>query len=144
MMRLALRIFGIVVGILALAILGFGGWIVVARQDALQLASAVTAKTVCANVFMAGRDVDAIVQADLLSLGYQVFHLMKIDVEAFSDSLPNVTRNISRDGAAPASRTINPGSAPPRSRFRPGQARTRFGRPARRWNCPRTRACRRR
>lgn len=82
MMRLALRIFGIVVGILALAILGFGGWIVVARQDALQLASAVTAKTVCANVFMAGRDVDAIVQADLLSLGYQVFHLMKIDVDA--------------------------------------------------------------
>lgn len=81
-MRLALRIFGIVLGILALAIFGFTGWIVIARQDALQLASAATAKIVCSNVFMAGRDADATFQADLLALGHPILRLMKIDVSA--------------------------------------------------------------
>jgi CubicO group peptidase (beta-lactamase class C family) len=81
-MRWALRIFGFAVAILALAILGLGGWIVIARRDALQLASAATAKIVCSNVFMAGRDVDAVFQADLLALGHPILHLMKIDVNA--------------------------------------------------------------
>lgn len=80
MMRRALRIFGVVVGLLALTIVGLGAWIAIARQDVLQLVTAGTAKTVCSNVFMAGREVDAIVQADLLALGYQIFHLVKIDV----------------------------------------------------------------
>ena len=80
-MRWALRIFGIVVGILALAILGFGGWIVIARQDVLQLVTASTAKTVCSHVFMAGREADAIVQTDLLALGYRIFHLVRVDVD---------------------------------------------------------------
>ncbi|WP_426410108.1 serine hydrolase domain-containing protein [Bradyrhizobium ganzhouense] len=81
-MRMALRIFGIVVGILALAILGFGGWIVIARQDVLQLVSAAAAKTVCWNVFMAGRDPDAIVQADLVAVEHPIFRWVKIDVNA--------------------------------------------------------------
>src|SRR6478735_6899460 len=81
-MRLALKIFGIVVGILALAILGFGGWIVIARQDVLQLVSAAAAKTVCWNVFMAGRDADAIVQADLVTVEHPIFRWVKIDVNA--------------------------------------------------------------
>ena len=82
MMRLALRIFGIVVGILVLAILGLGGWIVIARQDVLQLVSAAAAKTVCWNVFMAGRDADAIVQADLVAVEHPIFRWVKIDVNA--------------------------------------------------------------
>jgi hypothetical protein len=81
-MRLALRIFGFVLGILALAIVGFTGWIVIARHDALQLASAATARTVCSNVFMAGRDADATFQADLLALGHPLLRLLKIDVSA--------------------------------------------------------------
>lgn len=80
-MRLAFRIFGLIVGAIALAIAGLGCWILIARQDALQLATAAAAKTVCSNIFMAGRDKDAIVREDLLALGHRVFHLMKIDVD---------------------------------------------------------------
>jgi CubicO group peptidase (beta-lactamase class C family) len=81
-MHWALRLFGFVVGILAVAILGLIGWIVIARQDELQRISAAAAKIVCSNVFMAKRDVDAIVRADLLALGLPIFRLIKIDVSA--------------------------------------------------------------
>jgi CubicO group peptidase (beta-lactamase class C family) len=81
-MHRALKLFAFIVGMLALAMVGLGGWIAIARQDELRLASAYAAKTVCSNVFMAGRDVDAILQADLLALGHPVFRLMKIDVSA--------------------------------------------------------------
>jgi CubicO group peptidase (beta-lactamase class C family) len=81
-MHWALRLFGFIVGILALAMLGLSGWIIIARQDELQLASASAAKTVCSNVFMAKRDVDPILRTDLLALGHPIFRLMKIDVSA--------------------------------------------------------------
>lgn len=81
-MRWAFRIFGFVLGILALAIVGLTGLIVLARHDALQLASAATAKIVCSNVFMAGRDADATFQADLLAVGHPILRLLKIDINA--------------------------------------------------------------
>lgn len=86
-MRWALRIFGFVLGISALAIAGLTGWIVIARHDALQLASAATARTVCSSVFMAKRDADATFQADLLALGHPILRLMKIDVSAADHSV---------------------------------------------------------
>lgn len=81
-MRRALRIFGVVVGLLALATVGFGSWIVIARQDALQLASAAAAKAVCSNVFMAGREVGAIMQADLVAVEHPILRLVKANVDA--------------------------------------------------------------
>lgn len=81
-MRWALRILGYLLGILALAIVGLGGWIVITRQDVLQLVTGATAKTVCSHVFMAGRDVDAIVQADLVAVEHPIFRLVKVDVDA--------------------------------------------------------------
>lgn len=81
-MRRALRLLFVVVGALALAILGLGGWIVIARQDQLQLASAFVAKIVCSNVFIARRDVNTTFQTDLLPVGHPIFRLLKIDVSA--------------------------------------------------------------
>jgi CubicO group peptidase (beta-lactamase class C family) len=86
-MHRALRLFGLVTGTLALAILGLCGWIVIARQDALQLASAAVAKSVCSNVFIAKRDVDAILQTDLLPVGHPIFRLMKINVNTVDHSV---------------------------------------------------------
>ncbi|MGM4895847.1 serine hydrolase domain-containing protein [Tardiphaga sp. 839_C3_N1_4] len=86
-MHWALRLFGFVVAVLALAILGLGGWIVIAHQDELQLASAAAAKTICSNVFMAEREADAILRTDLLALGHPIFRLMKIDVSAADHSV---------------------------------------------------------
>jgi CubicO group peptidase (beta-lactamase class C family) len=86
-MHQALRLFGFAVGILALTILGLTGWVVIARQEELRLASAAAAKIVCSNVFIAKRDVDAILRADLLALGHPIFRLMKIDVSAVHHSV---------------------------------------------------------
>jgi hypothetical protein len=58
------RIFGFffmfLFAVLALGIFGLSGWVALARRDALELASAYAAKTVCSNVFMVKRDVDSI------------------------------------------------------------------------------------
>jgi len=86
-MHWTLRLISFVIGILALAILGLSGWILVARQDTLQLASAAAAKIVCSNVFVAKRDVDTIWRTDLLTLGHPIFRLMKIDVSAVDHSV---------------------------------------------------------
>lgn len=79
-MRLTLRVFGLFAAIVVLGILGLGGWFAIFRRDALETGSSYAAKTVCSNVFMASRDVDSILRTDLLAIGYQIFHLMKISV----------------------------------------------------------------
>ena len=79
-MRLAARVFTFIALIVVLAILGLVGWFAVFRRDALENGSAYAAKTVCSNVFMANRDVDSILQNDLLAIGHPIFHLMKINV----------------------------------------------------------------
>jgi CubicO group peptidase (beta-lactamase class C family) len=79
-MRWVFGLFKFFIAILVLGILGLGAWIVFADRDALENASAYTAKTVCSNVFMANRDVDSILRTDLLALGHPIFRLMKIDV----------------------------------------------------------------
>ncbi|MBV9066323.1 MAG: hypothetical protein JO004_11240, partial [Methylobacteriaceae bacterium] len=80
-MRWTLRFFGFVAAIPAFATLALWAWVTFVRPDVLQLASAYAAKTVCSNVFIAKRDVDAIVRTDLLALE-PIFHLMKIEVSA--------------------------------------------------------------
>jgi CubicO group peptidase (beta-lactamase class C family) len=81
-MRWTLRAFAFLVAILALGILGLGGWLNLVRPELLPLASAYAAKTVCSQVFIAKRDSGAILRADLLALGHPIFNVMKIDVSA--------------------------------------------------------------
>jgi CubicO group peptidase (beta-lactamase class C family) len=80
-MRWALRFFGSIAAILVLGISGLSAWLTFVRPEPLQLASAAAAKTVCSNLFIAKRDVDAILRTDLLAR-HPIFHLMKIDVSA--------------------------------------------------------------
>jgi CubicO group peptidase (beta-lactamase class C family) len=47
----------------------------------VRLATAYSAEIVCSNVFVAHRDIDAILQTDLLALGHPVFKRVKIDVD---------------------------------------------------------------
>lgn len=76
-----LKVFGFLAGFLFLAALGVSGWLALAPPEALRLATAYAAETVCSNVFVAHRDVDAILQTDLLGLGHRIFKHMKIDVD---------------------------------------------------------------
>jgi hypothetical protein len=59
--------------------LGLSAWLTFVRPEPLQFASAAAAKTVCSNVFIAKRDVDAILRTDLLAF-HPIFRLMKTDV----------------------------------------------------------------
>lgn len=81
-MRWALKFFGFLAAIVVFGILGLGGWIAIFRRGALENGSAYAANIVCSNVFMANRDVDSILRADLLALGHPIFRLMTIEVNA--------------------------------------------------------------
>jgi CubicO group peptidase (beta-lactamase class C family) len=80
-MRWALVLLGSLAAILVLGILGLSVWLVFIRQEALQLASAYAAKIVCSNVFIAKREMNAILRTDLVAL-HPIFRVMKIEVSA--------------------------------------------------------------
>ncbi len=79
-MRWTLRGLAALCGLVALGVSGLIIWFVVINPEPLRLATAYTAETVCSNVFIAHRDVEAIRRDDLTALGYRIFKRMKIDV----------------------------------------------------------------
>lgn len=81
-MRRALRLFKFLAAIPLLGILGLCGWLAFLRPELLPLASAYAAKIVCSNVFIAKRDVDAVIRTDVQFAEHHVVKLMKIDVDA--------------------------------------------------------------
>ncbi|MDH2352331.1 serine hydrolase [Bradyrhizobium sp. SSUT112] len=80
-MRSVLIIFGFLIAILVLGILGLGSWLAFVRPELLPLASAYAAKTVCSNLFIAKRDADAVIRTDVQFAERRVVKLMKIDVD---------------------------------------------------------------
>ncbi|MDH2343568.1 serine hydrolase [Bradyrhizobium sp. SSUT77] len=80
-MRSVLIIFGFLIAILVLGILGLGSWLAFVRPELLPLASAYAAKTVCSNLSIAKRDADAVIRTDVQFAERRVVKLMKIDVD---------------------------------------------------------------
>ena len=64
-----------------LGILGLGGWIAFVRPELFPLLSAFAAKTVCSNVFIAKRNVDAVIRTDVHFAEHGIANLMTIDVD---------------------------------------------------------------
>jgi len=80
-MRWVPGFFKFFVAIIALGILGLGGWLTFVRPEAVPLASAYAAKMVCSNVFIAKRDADAVIRTDVQFAERRVVKLMKIGVD---------------------------------------------------------------
>jgi len=78
-MRRVLKIFKFLVAIPILGILGLSGWLAFVRPEILPLASAYAAKMVCSNVFIAKRDLDAVIRTDVQFREGSVANFMKID-----------------------------------------------------------------
>jgi CubicO group peptidase (beta-lactamase class C family) len=58
------------------------GWLVLAPPDLLRVGANYTAKIVCSNVFIAGRNAEQVLQEDVLAPGNPLMHLMRIRVDA--------------------------------------------------------------
>jgi CubicO group peptidase (beta-lactamase class C family) len=65
-----------------LAVIGLGfGWLVLAPPELLRVGANYSAKIVCSNVFIAGRDADQVMRDDLQALGKPLMRLMRVRVD---------------------------------------------------------------
>jgi CubicO group peptidase (beta-lactamase class C family) len=78
------RILTFIKWVLSLAVVVAGGlavWLHFAPPDLIRVGSAYTAKIVCSNVFIAGRNADEVLRVDVQAPGHPLLRLMRLDVD---------------------------------------------------------------
>lgn len=64
-----------------LAAIGLAGWLWFAPPDSIRVATGYSAKIVCSNVFIAGRDANEVLEVDVQAPGHALLRLVSIDVD---------------------------------------------------------------
>lgn len=68
-------------GSVSAVIAAVAGWLVIAPPDLLKVGDGYAAKIVCSNVFVAGRDADAVLAQDVQAPGHPLLRLVRISVD---------------------------------------------------------------
>ena len=63
------------------AVAGLAGWLYLAPPDLIRVASGYTAKIVCSNVFLAGRDAREVLEVDVQAPGHPILGYLSVDVD---------------------------------------------------------------
>src|SRR5262245_25279592 len=80
-MRRAGRILRWVLALVILVIAAALGWLYVSPPELIRVGSGYSAKIVCSNVFIAGRNPDRVLQLDVQAPGHPILKLMTVDVD---------------------------------------------------------------
>ncbi len=80
-MRGLRRVMKWVLRLFVLAIIGLGAWLYVSPPDLIRVASAYSAKMVCSNVFVAGRDGNQVLADDVQAPGHPILKFVRISVD---------------------------------------------------------------
>ncbi len=80
-MRRVLKFFGWLLGLVAVAGAALAAWLHFAPPDLIRVGAAYTAKIVCSNVFIAGRDPGEVLKVDVQAPGHPLLRIMQIDVD---------------------------------------------------------------
>ncbi|GAB4350031.1 MAG: serine hydrolase [Oricola sp.] len=67
--------------LVVVALAGLAGWLYVAPPDLIRVGSGYTAKIVCSNVFLAGRDPRDVLEVDVQAPGNPLLRLMRVAVD---------------------------------------------------------------
>jgi len=81
-MRLLSRILKWLLGLVAVASAGLVLWLYLAPPALIRVAAGYSAKIVCSNVFVAGRDAERVLELDVQAPGHPILKLIDIDVDA--------------------------------------------------------------
>lgn len=81
-MRAFLRLVKWLLGLAVLAVVGVAIWLAVAPPALIRVAAGYTAKIVCSNVFIAGRDPEQVLRVDVQAPGHPILKLMSVDVDS--------------------------------------------------------------
>jgi CubicO group peptidase (beta-lactamase class C family) len=67
--------------LVVVALLGLGLWLHFAPPDLIRVAAGYSAKIVCSNVFIAGRDPEEVLEVDVQAPGHPILKLISVDVD---------------------------------------------------------------
>lgn len=67
--------------IVVVAVLGVAGWLYFAPPAMIRVATGYSAKIVCSNVFIAGREADEVLKVDVQAPGHPILTLVNVDVD---------------------------------------------------------------
>lgn len=80
-MRIVSRVFKGLVGLLVAAVVALMAWLYFAPPDLIRVGSGYSAKIVCSNVFLAGRDPQEVLAVDVQAPGHPLLRLMRVSVD---------------------------------------------------------------
>lgn len=80
-MRLILKAVKWLLVLLIVAVVAAGVWLSVAPPDLIRVATGYTAKIVCSNVFIAGRDAEDVLAIDVQAPGHPILKYVSVDVD---------------------------------------------------------------
>ncbi|CDZ36738.1 Penicillin-binding protein, beta-lactamase class C [Neorhizobium galegae bv. officinalis] len=80
-MRLLVRFVKILCGVIVVGLIGLGIWLYTSPPELLRVGSGYSAKMVCSNVFLAGRDSSEVLAVDVQAPGHPLLKLMRVSVD---------------------------------------------------------------
>lgn len=80
-MRALIRTLKLIFRAFLLAVVGLGIWLYVAPPDLIRVASGYSAKMVCSNVFLAGRDPEQVLELDVQAPGHPILRFIRVSVD---------------------------------------------------------------
>ena len=80
-MRIVAKIVKWLLGLVVLAVAALFAWLYIAPPELIRVGSGYSAKIVCSNVFIAGRDANEVLAVDVQAPGHPLLRLMKVQVD---------------------------------------------------------------
>ncbi|CAN7474228.1 serine hydrolase domain-containing protein [Mesorhizobium sp. LjRoot246] len=80
-MRIVVKIVKWLLGLIVLAIVALFAWLYIAPPELIRVGSGYSAKIVCSNVFIAGRDANEVLAVDVQAPGHPLLRLMRVSVD---------------------------------------------------------------
>ncbi|MER8464336.1 serine hydrolase [Mesorhizobium sp. M1396] len=80
-MRIVVKIVKGLLGLIVLAIAALFAWLYIAPPELIRVGSGYSAKIVCSNVFIAGRDANEVLAVDVQAPGHPLLRLMRVSVD---------------------------------------------------------------
>ncbi|PBB68853.1 6-aminohexanoate hydrolase [Mesorhizobium sp. WSM4312] len=80
-MRFVVKIVKWLLGLIVLAVAGLFGWLYIAPPELIRVGSGYSAKIVCSNVFIAGRNANEVLAVDVQAPGHPLLRLMRVSVD---------------------------------------------------------------
>ncbi|RUZ02918.1 6-aminohexanoate hydrolase, partial [Mesorhizobium sp. M7A.F.Ca.CA.001.12.2.1] len=80
-MRIVVKIVKWLLGLIVLVIAALFAWLYIAPPELIRVGSGYSAKIVCSNVFIAGRDPNEVLAVDVQAPGHPLLRLMRVSVD---------------------------------------------------------------